>query len=708
MTCRGAKITPHYDSLLVKITAKARNRKDAAAKLIRALREFRVRGVQTNKSFLLNVLSNKDFLEGEVTTGFIGSNPYLMSPLVEKDRARKILHYIGEVIVNGTPKSLGATGPPPSQIDPYVPGIPLHHKDKKKSLKQIFDNHGPEAFAKAVRENKGLMITDTTWRDAHQSLLATRLRTIDMLNIAEPTTVALRNAYSLECWGGATFDVSMRFLNECPWERLVALREAVPDIPFQMLLRGANAVGYTSYADNVVFEFCKLAKQAGMDVFRVFDSLNYIENMRLGIDAVGQSGGIVEAAVCYTGDVSDPNRGLYDLEYYLKFVRELEAAGIHVLAIKDMAGLLKPRAAKLLVGAIRQEFPNLPIHCHTHDTGGTGVASMLAAAQAGADAVDAATDALSGTTSQPSLGAIVASTQGTELDTGIDLLEISKLNEYWEECRLLYAPFESGQKSGSADVYIHEMPGGQYTNLLYQTTQLGLTGQWSQVKKAYAAANRLLGDIIKVTPSSKVTGDLAQFIVTNNLTEHEVIKKAEELSFPNSVIEYFQGYLGIPPFGFPEPLRSRVLKGRTIEGTEGLSCFEGRPGEKVYIFQAKKRSSLYLTDTVFASFTAGAQLPSFDFEGTRKTLEEKWTAEKISSYDVMSHAMYPAVFDEFMERKEEYGNLSYLDTRTFLTGKFARYPGHNQCLIEMCFEQFTLIVLHQLNIRDEGGTGAFC
>lgn len=634
----GAKITPHYDSLLVKITAKAKNRKDAAAKLIRALREFRVRGVQTNKSFLLNVLSNREFLEGEVTTGFIAANPTLLSPLKEKDRAQKVLAYIGEVVVNGSPKSLGATGDAPSSVDPIVPEIHLEHREKT-SLKMIFDRQGPEAFAKAVRKNEGLLITDTTWRDAHQSLLATRLRTIDMLNIAEPTSVAMRNAYSLECWGGATFDVSMRFLNECPWDRLMALREAVPDIPFQMLLRGANAVGYTSYADNVVFEFCKMSKEAGMDVFRVFDSLNYIENMRLGIDAVGQAGGIVEAAVCYTGDVSDPKKGLYDLEYYLKFVRELEAQGIHVLAIKDMAGLLKPNAASLLVGAIREEFPDLPIHVHTHDTAGTGVASMLAAAQAGADVVDAATDAMSGTTAQPSLGALVASTQGTKLDTGLDLHEVSRLNEYWEECRGLYAPFESGQKSGSADVYIHEMPGGQYTNLLYQSSQLGLTGQWSQVKTAYAAANRLLGDIIKVTPSSKVTGDLAQFLVANDLTENEVIEKAEELSFPNSVIEYFQGYLGIPPFGFPEPLRSRVLRGRTI--ADGSSCFDGRPG---------------------------AQLPPFDFEGTQTKLEEKWGEDNMRKCDVMSHAMYPAVFDEFMERQQEYGKLSYLDTRTFLTG----------------------------------------
>jgi pyruvate carboxylase len=637
----GAKISPHYDSLLVKITAKARNRKDAAAKLVRALKEFRVRGVTTNKSFLLNVLQNEEFLNGTVDTGFIAANPSLLAPLKERDRAQKLLHYIGNVIVNGTPKELGAIGPKPSSVNPFIPEIPDPPPRQTPSLKRVFDEHGAKAFAKAVRASEGLLITDTTWRDAHQSLLATRMRTADMLNIAPATRTALRNAYSLECWGGATFDVTMRFLRECPWDRLADLREAVPDIPFQMLLRGANAVGYTSYPDNVVIEFCKLAKEHGMDVFRVFDSLNYIENMRLGIDAVGGAGGIVEAAICYTGDVSDPNRGFYNLDYYLEFARQLDELGIHVLAIKDMAGLLKPEAATMLVGALREAHPDLPIHVHTHDTAGTGVASMLAAARAGADAVDAAMDSMSGTTSQPSLGAIVASTSGTSLDTGLSLQEVSAVNEYWEECRGLYAPFESGQKTGSADVYIHEMPGGQYTNLLFQSSQLGLTGQWSQVKKAYAAANRLLGDIIKVTPSSKVTGDLAQFMVSNKLTEEQVIERAETLSFPNSVIEYFQGFLGIPPNGFPEPLRSRVLKGKTIPGTDNLTCFKGRPG---------------------------SDLAPMDLDSARKMLEEKWGNKKIRDVDVMSHAMYPAVFDDFMEHQHEFGGLSYVDTRTFLTG----------------------------------------
>jgi len=408
----------------LKITAKAKTKKEAAAKLTRALREFRVRGyanlslfglidifqllskliflyynvlryltvplrinsVKTNKSFLLNVLENEEFLNSYVNTGFIANNPYLLAPMKSQDRAQKILHYIAEVIVNGTPKSLGAVGGSPSKSDPYIPQLEMPPKTKP-SLREIYVSQGAEAFAKAVREHKGLLITDTTWRDAHQSLLATRMRTIDMLNIAPTTAVALRNAFSLECWGGATFDVAMRFLNECPWDRLGKMREAVPDIPFQMLLRGANAVGYKSVSDNVVYDFCKLAQQHGMDVFRVFDSLNYLENMRLGIDAVGQAGGIVEAAVCYTGDVCHPRNGMYDLEYYLMFVRELVKLGIHTLAIKDMAGVLKPEAAALLVSAIRAEFPNLPIHVHTHDTAGTGVASMIAAAKAGADAV---------------------------------------------------------------------------------------------------------------------------------------------------------------------------------------------------------------------------------------------------------------------------------------------------------------------------------
>ncbi|CAK4507169.1 unnamed protein product [Aphanomyces euteiches] len=635
----GAHITPHYDSLLVKVTARALQRDDAAHKLKRALSEFRVRGVTTNKSFLQNVLNHPDFIEGVVDTSFIAENPHLVAPSTSTNRGQKMLRYIGNTIVNGPEKALGATGPPPSPMDPIIPVLPTPPARQGKSLRQIYTSEGPAAFAKAVRENKGLLLTDTTWRDAHQSLLATRVRTRDLEAIAPATAIALRNAYSIEMWGGATFDVAMRFLREDPWERLANLRELVPDVPFQMLLRGANAVGYTSYPDNVVYKFCEKAQQTGMDVFRVFDSLNYIENMRLGIDAVGASGGIIEAVVCYTGDVSDPARGPYNLEYYLNYTRQLVKLGIHVLCIKDMAGLLKPQAAKILVGAIRNEFPDLPIHVHTHDTAGTGVSSMLECAYAGADAVDCATDAMSGTTSQPSMGAIVAALQNTELDTGIKSEQINEINDYWETMRGVYAPFESGQKSGSADVYHHEMPGGQYTNLLFQSNQLGLSGQWPAIKKAYATANKLLGDIIKVTPSSKVVGDFAQFLVQNKLTEEEVLAQAETLSFPKSVVEYFQGYLGIPHHGFPEALRSKVLKGRLLPN--GKSMFEGRPG---------------------------AEMEPYDFQEAHRQLCEAYGTDNISELDVLSHAMYPDVFKNFMEFKDKYGSLHFLDTRTFLTG----------------------------------------
>lgn len=407
--------------------------------------------------------------------------------------------------------------------------------------RDVLLKEGPDGWAQAVRKHRGLLLTDTTWRDAHQSLIATRMRTHDMLKAAPATSHVLRNAASLEMWGGATFDVSLRFLHECPWRRLEELREQVPNIPFQMLFRGANAVGYTSYSDNVVREFVREAKTSGIDIFRVFDSLNYLDNLKFGCDAVRDAGGVVEGTICYTGDVSDPNRTKYTLDYYLGLTEKLVTeCGIHSLAIKDMAGLLKPKAATMLVGAIRKRFPNLVIHVHTHDTAGTGVATQLAAAAAGADIVDCCIDSMGGLTSQPAMGAIINAVEGTELDTGISPTSIYPLIEYWEKTRGLYSQFEANMRSTSSDVYYHEMPGGQYTNLKFQATSLGLGNQWDRVKEAYAAANRALGDIVKVTPSSKVVGDLAQFMVANNLDEHSLVEKAESLSFPESVVEYFQ------------------------------------------------------------------------------------------------------------------------------------------------------------------------
>ena len=679
----GAGITPHYDSLLTKVTARGATREKAAAKLRRALVEFRIRGVNTNVPFLAKVLEHPDFLAANerLHTGFIGDNPQLLAPEgvgATRNRASKLLRFLGDTIVNGTPKELGADVArfPPSKVDPVVPpldafknydmvrhsftepggpGVPPPLRGAK-SLRATYVDDGPRAFAKAVRAHEGLLVTDTTWRDAHQSLLATRVRTCDLEAIALPTAAALRNAYSLEMWGGATFDVAMRFLRECPWDRLARLRELVPDIPFQMLLRGANAVGYTSYPDNVVFKFCDVATRHGMDVFRIFDSLNYIENMRLGIDAVGAAGGIVEAAVCYTGDVSDPTRTKYNLDYYMDFVQQLVDLDIHVLAIKDMAGLLKPQAATQLVGALRAEWPDLPIHVHTHDTSGTGTAAMLACAEAGADAVDLAIDAMSGTTSQPSLGAVVGALRNhPSLDTGLDPSEINLLNEYWEQSREVYAPFESGQKSGSADVYRHEMPGGQYTNLLFQSTQLGLAGQWPAIKTAYAAANQLLGDIIKVTPSSKVVGDLAQFMVQNNLSEQDVRDQASTLSFPLSVVEFFQGYLGIPHGGFPEPLRSQVLEGKPLL-PNGKSCFDGRPGAEMAAFDFAAAEQTLRDTYATASGDDGA-------EGAADAVEIR------DELDVLSYAMYPAVFDEWMAHRREYGDaVAAVPTRNFLAG----------------------------------------
>jgi len=627
----GAKVSPHYDSLLVKVTGKGDTHEATTRRLSRSLNEFGVRGVKTNIPFLINVLNHPQFVSGHVDTSFIDENPGLFDMKTGKNRAQKLMSYLGNVAVNGPSTSLG-TDSRPANISPLIPELPgsVETPFGKKSLYSIYKNDGPEEFAKAVRRNEGLLVTDTTMRDAHQSLLATRVRTYDLLKIAPYTGHALRNAYSIENWGGATFDVALRFLRECPWDRLAELREQTPDVPFQMLLRGANAVGYTSYPDNVVYKFCQKAKDHGMDVFRVFDSLNYMPNLQLGIDAVGASGAIVEGAISYTGDVSDPKKGKYNMDYYLDLAGKLVEAGIHVLCIKDMAGLLKPRAATMLVGALRAHYPSVPVHIHTHDTSGAGVASMLAAAHAGADVVDLAVDSMSGMTSQPSMGAVVASLQGSNRDTGLDLDEISALSTYWEQARTLYAPFECTvtMKSGSADVYTHEIPGGQYTNLHFQAYSLGLADKWPAIKQAYTQANMLLGDIVKVTPSSKVVGDLAQFMVQNNLDKQGVLDQAEELSFPSSVVDFFQGNIGQPYGGFPEPLRTQVLK--------GLPSTDGRPG---------------------------ATMPDFDFDKLEGELNEKYGS--VREEDVISAALYPQVFDEYMDFQDQYGPVTKLPTPSY-------------------------------------------
>ncbi|XP_039757417.1 pyruvate carboxylase, mitochondrial isoform X2 [Pararge aegeria] len=630
-TYAGAIISPYYDSLLVKVISHAQDLSASAAKMNRALREFRIRGVKTNIPFLLNVLENQKFLNGAVDTYFIDEHPQLFMFKASQNRAQKILNYLGQVMVNGPATPL-ATQIPPSDVKPYIPSVPLAVKPPK-GFKEILKEGGPEAFAKAVRENKGLLLMDTTYRDAHQSLLATRVRTHDLLGVSPYVAHNFSNLYSLENWGGATFDVALRFLHECPWERLEDMRRLIPNVPFQMLLRGANAVGYTNYPDNVVFKFCEMAVKSGMDVFRVFDSLNYLPNLILGMDAAGKAGGVVEAAISYTGDVSDPNKKKYDLKYYLNLADELVKGGTHVLAIKDMAGLLKPQAAKLLITAIRDKHPSVPIHVHTHDTSGAGVASMLACAEAGADVVDVAVDSMSGMTSQPSMGALVASLQGTPLDTGIPLQTVSEYSAYWEQARTLYGPFEctATMKSGNADVYLNEIPGGQYTNLQFQAFSLGLGSQFEEVKKAYREANLLLGDIIKVTPSSKVVGDFAQFMVQNKLTAADIEARAEELSFPKSVVEFFQGAIGIPYGGFPEPLRSKILK--------DMPRIEGRPGQ---------------------------ELAPLDFDKLKQDIKENYP--EVTDQDVMSAAMYPQVANDFFRIRDKYGPVKHLDTKTFLVG----------------------------------------
>ncbi|KXJ91426.1 pyruvate carboxylase [Microdochium bolleyi] len=631
----GAVITPYYDSMLVKCTCHGSTYEIARRKVLRALIEFRVRGVKTNIPFLGSLLTHPTFIDGNCWTTFIDDTPQLFDLIGSQNRAQKLLAYLGDVAVNGS-SIKGQVGEPKFKGDIILPELHDASGNKidtsqpcTKGWRQIFLEQGPKAFAKAVRQNKGCLLMDTTWRDAHQSLLATRVRTVDLLGIAKETSHALSNLYSLECWGGATFDVAMRFLYEDPWERLRKMRKLVPNIPFQMLLRGANGVAYASLPDNAIDHFVKQAKENGVDIFRVFDALNDIDQLEVGIKAVQKAGGIAEGTICYSGDMLNPKKK-YNLEYYMSLAEKLVALDIDVLGIKDMAGVLKPHAATLLIGALREKYPDLPIHVHTHDSAGTGVASMVACAKAGADAVDAATDSLSGMTSQPSINAIIASLEGSDLDPGLNPAHVRALDAYWQQLRLLYSPFEAHLPGPDPEVYEHEIPGGQLTNMMFQAQQLGLGSQWAETKKAYEHANDLLGDIVKVTPTSKVVGDLAQFMVSNKLSQQDVVDRAEELDFPGSVLEFLEGMMGQPYGGFPEPLRSRALRNRRK--------FDKRPG-------------LYL-DPV-------------DFKKSRSELTQKWG--RISECDLASHIMYPKVFDDYKNFIQKYGDLSVLPTKYFLS-----------------------------------------
>ncbi|MEO8685929.1 MAG: pyruvate carboxylase, partial [Devosia sp.] len=545
----GAVITRFYDPLLEKVTCWAPTAEEAIARMHRALREFRIRGVQTNLGFLENIITHPDFVNNRYTTRFIDTTPALFEFKVRKDRATKLLSYIADVTVNGHPEVRDRPMPPADAAAPIVPEFaPL---SVIEGSRQILDRDGPKALAAWMKAQKRVLFTDTTMRDAHQSLLATRMRSFDITRIAQAYSRGLPNLFSLECWGGATFDVSMRFLNEDPWERLAQVREGAPNILTQMLLRGSNGVGYTNYPDNVVKFFVAQAAKGGVDIFRVFDCLNWVENMRVSIDAVLEANKVAEGVICYTGDVLDPNRAKYDLKYYVGLAKELEAAGSHVLGLKDMAGLLRPAAAKKLIETLKQEV-GLPIHLHTHDTSGAAAATVLAAVDAGVDAVDAAMDALSGTTSQPTLGSLVAALTDGDRDPGLDAKAIRQISFYWEAVRTQYRAFESDLRSGASEVYLHEMPGGQFTNLKEQARSLGLESRWHEVAKTYADVNQMFGDIVKVTPSSKVVGDMALAMVSSGLTRADVEDPAKDVSFPDSVVGFFAGDLGQPPGGFPK------------------------------------------------------------------------------------------------------------------------------------------------------------
>ncbi|WP_025949704.1 pyruvate carboxylase [Geobacillus thermocatenulatus] len=625
---QGAVITPYYDSLLVKVSTWALTFEQAARKMLRNLREFRIRGIKTNIPFLENVVQHPKFLSGEYDTSFIDTTPELFVFPRRKDRGTKMLTYIGTVTVNGFP-GIGKKKKPVFD-KPRVPKV-SQTEPIPAGTKQMLDERGPEGLVRWIQEQSRVLLTDTTFRDAHQSLLATRVRTIDLLRIAEPTARLLPNLFSLEMWGGATFDVAYRFLKEDPWDRLLKLRERIPNVLFQMLLRSANAVGYKNYPDNVIREFVEKSAQAGIDVFRIFDSLNWVKGMTVAIDAVRQSGKIAEAAICYTGDILDPNRPKYNLDYYKALAKELEQAGAHILGIKDMAGLLKPQAAYVLISALK-ETVDIPIHLHTHDTSGNGIYTYAKAIEAGVDIVDVAVSSMAGLTSQPSANTLYYALEGTERAPEVDIYGLEQLARYWEDVRKFYQEFESGMNAPHTEVYMHEMPGGQYSNLQQQAKAVGLGDRWDEVKEMYRRVNDLFGDIVKVTPSSKVVGDMALYMVQNNLTEQDIFERGETLNFPDSVVEFFEGYLGQPHGGFPKELQRIILKGR-----EPITV---RPGEL---------------------------LEPVDFEQIKRELYDKLGRE-VTDFDVIAYALYPKVFLEYAETVEKYGDISVLDTPTFLYG----------------------------------------
>lgn len=625
---QGAVVTPYYDSLLVKISTWGMTFEEAANKMDRNLREFRIRGVKTNIPFLENVVNHDKFISGAFDTSFIDQTPELFIFPERKDRGTKLLCYIGNVTLNGFPGVEKRTKP--IFIKPEKPTLDLLHAPKE-GTKQILDREGADGLIKWVNAHSSVLLTDTTFRDAHQSLLATRIRSKDMYEIAAETSHIMNNFFSLEMWGGATFDVAYRFLKEDPWTRLEKLREQVPNVLFQMLLRGANAVGYTNYPDNLIREFIRESADAGIDVFRIFDSLNWIKGMEVAIDEARNTGKVAEAAICYTGDILDDSRAKYTVQYYKEMAQELEKAGAHILAIKDMAGLLKPTAAYRLISELK-DATSLPIHLHTHDTSGNGIYTYAKAIEAGVDIIDTALGSLAGFTSQPSVNSLYYAMKGSGHEIEADSKGLEMLSYYWGDVRKYYVDFESGMNSPHSEVYVHEMPGGQYSNLQQQAKAVGLGNRWDEVKAMYSTVNLMFGDLVKVTPSSKVVGDMALFMVQNDLTEGNIFERGQILDFPESVIEFFQGYLGQPTGGFPEKLQKLILKER--------KPISERPGEL---------------------------LEPVNFEQLAVQLEEK-IGRQPSKKDLLAYVLYPKVFEEYASMREQFGDISVLDTPTFLYG----------------------------------------
>ncbi|MBR6503482.1 MAG: pyruvate carboxylase, partial [Firmicutes bacterium] len=651
----GSIITPYYDSLLVKVTSHSRNFLDAINKSRRALRDTKIQGVKTNIGFLLNVLNHEEFKAGECNTDFIADHPELLNISSKGDKELKVLTYIGNKVVN---ESKGVK----PQFD--VPRVPKFTAPTEPlyGTKQYLDEHGPKALADWALAQDKLLLTDTTMRDAHQSLMATRLRTVDMTKIAPAYSVLAKDLFSLEMWGGATFDVAYRFLKESPWERLKLIREAIPNVLMQMLMRGANAVGYKNYPDNVIREFVRQSAEHGIDVFRIFDSLNWIKGMEVAMDEVLNQNMVCEACICYTGDILDEKRDKYSLKYYVNKAKELEERGAHILGIKDMSALLKPLAAEKLISALKNEL-TIPIHLHTHDTTGNGVATILMAAHAGVDIADTAFNSMSGLTSQPALNSVVSALENTERDTGLPVDDLQKISDYWTAVRPVYSHFESGLKTSTAEIYKYEIPGGQYSNLKPQVDSFGLGHKFEEVKVMYKTVNEMLGDIIKVTPSSKVVGDMAIFMVQNELTPENIYEKAEGMDFPDSIVSYFEGMMGQPEGGFPERLKELVLKGKP-----SIDC---RPGEL---------------------------LPPEDFEADRIHLTDLLGYEP-SIRQILSYALYPKVYETYISDLAKEGNLRLMGSDIFFHGLVEG----ETC--EVAIEEGKILVIKLIEVRkpdDEG------